>query len=133
MEHRWGQRTQFDVPVWLRLHSGSPDDSLFAARIINASVSGALLHTPIDLPLLSLLDVFIVDEAIPACVVRQAASDTYGIEWRDLAPQILSALCLTTAAAPWVGAQAPRLSASRAVPIESRPTVSAARVARAVS
>jgi hypothetical protein len=81
---RFGQRVPVDVHVGLRL------DGREQARgiIRNASISGALIATSLELPLNANL---VVTLAIPgrnplaldACVVR-LDPDGLGIEWRDM-------------------------------------------------
>jgi hypothetical protein len=66
------------------------------ARLVNVSVSGALIATALDLPLHSniLVTPFHIDGSserpIPACVIR-AEPGAVGIEWRDMAsPSVLA-------------------------------------------
>lgn len=84
---RFGQRTPLELLVDLNA------DGFEKARGIvrNASVSGAFIETPIELPLHTNLVVTLVGQgpdqaahALNACVVRV---DTFGlgVEWRDMA------------------------------------------------
>jgi hypothetical protein len=93
MEHRWGARTQLEVPVRVDCGSGL----LVLGLIRDASVSGAFLATAARLPLLSCVEVQLVgtqgileDSAVSAYVVRRAV-DGYGLEWSELAPAAILA------------------------------------------
>jgi hypothetical protein len=95
MEHRWGQRITFEVPVTVAV----------AGRVLgrgilrNASISGALIETSLELPVFSNLVVSLVpigDGASPACnleasVVR-CAPGRIAVEWRDMACASIVAL-----------------------------------------
>jgi hypothetical protein len=107
MEHRWGQRVTLEVPVRL----------LLAGRVLgrgivrNASISGALIETPLELPLFTNLVVALpttsevanTSQELAACVVRRAPGGI-AVEWRDMAcPAIVTLLERVT------GRQAARL------------------------
>jgi PilZ domain-containing protein len=95
MEHRWGQRVTLEVPVRL----------LLAGRVLgrgilrNASISGALIETPLELPLFTNLVVALPTtseltastQELAACVVRRAPAGL-AVEWRDMACPAIVAL-----------------------------------------
>lgn len=110
MEHRWGKRVSVDFPVQLRSTSGA----VAAGRIADVSTSGALIRTDLKLDPLMRVDIFIGDLPVPAYVVR-TPSGAVGVEWCELAPDIVSAILL----APVVP------------PPESQPVVSPRRAASA--
>jgi hypothetical protein len=86
MEHRWGQRIATDVPVNLV----SVPAAIGVGRILNASVTGALVQTRLRLPLLSLVYIETAESVshlgpigrLVGCVVRRGAGEL-GIEWCD--------------------------------------------------
>jgi hypothetical protein len=94
-ERRWGARVEVDLPVRLELSRGRN----VAGRMRNASVSGALIECPLELPVFTPLRVEIlatpnrVPEAIllTARVVR-AEHPHFGVEWRDFEPKSLISL-----------------------------------------
>lgn len=99
MEHRWGQRIQVDVAVSLRLADGT----LVLARLVDLSVSGALVQTGEPLALLSpvavLLDSYLPEPwARTVCghVVRETFGGV-GIEWAEFSPPEICAELLEAA------------------------------------
>ena len=85
---RFGQRVTLDVPVRLVVDGRSGQ-----GIIRNASISGALLETALELPLHSNLRVTLtttdrgatVEHTLNACVVRVDPVEAgIGIEWRDM-------------------------------------------------
>ena len=91
-ERRWGVRIEVDLPVRLELAQGRS----VAGRMRNASVSGALIETPEELPMFTPLRVEILADAqrVPAPIqlaarVVRAEHPWLGIEWRDFEPQVL--------------------------------------------
>jgi hypothetical protein len=91
MEHRWGMRIELHCPVIL----GDGDAAVAAGRLINASISGALIGTEAKLPALTPITVTIqtggsADRCLTlsACVVRTEPG-AIGVEWRDMAAQPL--------------------------------------------
>lgn len=87
MEHRWGQRVELDIPVTLRANGGAAVRGILR----NASISGALIETPLDVPVFGHLVVKLpaMGRAAPGCelvasVVRHA-DQGIGVEWRDMA------------------------------------------------
>lgn len=88
MEHRWGQRVALEVPV--RLEVGGR--SLGRGVLRNASISGALIETALELPVFSNLVVSIPAVGdLPASIVRCAPA-SFAIEWRDMASPSIVAL-----------------------------------------
>jgi len=91
-EQRWGQRVALSTPV--DIGSGR----ILAHGVLrNASLSGALVETALDLPVFSHLVVrwqppgTTVPQDLAACVVRR--TDTgFAVEWRDMACEPLLAL-----------------------------------------
>jgi hypothetical protein len=97
MEHRWGERIVVDIPVQVSV----PPLVIGTGRIINISISGAWISGRFDLPPLArafiVFDFSVggVREALPiACFVARVRAEGMGVEWRELAPQIVSDLML---------------------------------------
>ena len=88
MEHRWGRRISLEVPVRLDLAGRSMGRGLLR----NASISGALIETPLELPVYTNLVVALPATCgaasgpveLAACVVRHEVA-TLAVEWRDMA------------------------------------------------
>ncbi|HTQ35925.1 MAG TPA: PilZ domain-containing protein [Steroidobacteraceae bacterium] len=81
MEHRWGTRVQLDAPAELRAADGTELDIV----VDNASLSGAFVHIPAQLPSLARVWVRPRDAAggwIEACIVRNEPAGV-GLEWLD--------------------------------------------------
>ena len=99
MEHRWGER--FPVELAVRLHSGST--TILNSRLIDASVSGALINTDIRLPVFSHVIVEfdiarrsgVSGQRVAAYVARHAP-DGLGVEWQEFAPRPIVNLLETT-------------------------------------
>jgi hypothetical protein len=100
MEHRWGERVMVDIPVQVSV----PPLVIGTGRITNISISGAWISGRFDLP--TLARAFVVfdfslgglREALPiACFVARVRAQGMGVEWRELAPQIVSDLMLFAA------------------------------------
>ena len=127
MEHRWGERSKLNIPV--QLECGSRGVVLGVMR--DASASGAFVCTAVQLPLLTIVRVEFGDlSARPdrsgayAHVVRRA-TDGFGLEWTELAPdtilQLLHAPPVTSAIQPaFVDAAAP--SVQTAIGVAPLPT-----------
>jgi hypothetical protein len=79
MEHRWGVRVGLDAPVLL-VHCAGPETF---GRILNASISGALIETPLALPVHAVLGVQFRNFELDACVTRTEPG-RLGVEWRDM-------------------------------------------------
>jgi hypothetical protein len=101
MEHRWGERFEVDIPVQVSV----PPLIIGSGRVRNVSISGAWISGRFDLP--PLARAFVVfemmlggqREQLPiACYVARIRPDGIGVEWRELAPQIVSDLMLFAAA-----------------------------------
>jgi hypothetical protein len=97
MEHRWGERIMVDIPVQVSV----PPLVIGTGRITNMSISGAWISGRFDLPTLARAFVVFdfslggVREALPiACFVARVRAQGMGVEWRELAPQIVSDLML---------------------------------------
>jgi hypothetical protein len=97
MEHRWGERIVVDIPVQVSV----PPLVIGTGRITNISISGAWISGRFDLP--TLARAFVVfefslggqREVLPiACFVARVRAQGMGVEWRELAPQIVSDLML---------------------------------------
>jgi hypothetical protein len=124
MEHRWGERIQVDIPVQV----SAPPLILGSGRVRNISISGAFISGQFDLP--PLARAFVVfefavageHERLPiACFVARVRADGIGVEWRELAPQIVSDLMLFAAAPEQPRSAAPAAAAIAApenLPIE---------------
>jgi hypothetical protein len=100
MEHRWGERLEVDICVQLSV----PPLILGSGRIRNISISGAWISGRFDLP--PLARAFVVFDLVLAgqreqlpigCYVARVRPDGIGVEWRELAPQIVSDLMLFAA------------------------------------
>ena len=90
MEHRWGRRIPLEVPVRLDLGGRSIGHGLLR----DASVSGALIETSLELPVFTNLVVVLPKTSgvaphqaeLAACVVRREVA-ALAVEWRDMACQ----------------------------------------------
>ncbi len=88
MEHRWGTRVELGHSVLLEM-DGQP---LALGRMLNASISGALIATPATMPALTAVKVRFPpvagasaqEFALDACVVR-TETGAVAVEWRDMA------------------------------------------------
>ena len=95
MEHRWGQRVTLEIPVTLAVAGRT----LGRGVLRNASISGALIETALELPVFSNLVVSLPShgESAPrtadlhACLVRRAPAG-FAVEWRDMACPAIVAL-----------------------------------------
>ncbi len=97
MEHRWGERVVVDIPVQV----STPPLMGGNGRILNVSISGAWISGEFDLPPLARAMIVFdlragaTPEPMPiACYVTRVRSQGIGVEWRELAPQIISDLLL---------------------------------------
>jgi hypothetical protein len=95
MEHRWGQRKTAHQPVRLLTVGGI----VAHGYIVNVSISGSFVKTPLPARVLSTIQIAFVGEnrrarvfrAVPAQVVRKTA-EGLGLEWCEQMPDIVSAL-----------------------------------------
>jgi hypothetical protein len=89
MEHRWGQRVTVEVPV--RIEVGGRASARGILR--NASISGALIETSLELPVFSNLMVSIPAVGDLAASIVRCLPGRFAIEWRDMAcPSIVALL-----------------------------------------
>ncbi|HWX27666.1 MAG TPA: PilZ domain-containing protein [Steroidobacteraceae bacterium] len=94
LEHRWGERVRVNMPVRL----SAADLPSVEGRVKNLSLSGALLKVDCELRLHALIEVRIElpPPASRAAVVEAHVSrkldDGVGIEWCQLAPNIVRVL-----------------------------------------
>lgn len=102
-ERRWGARVEVDLPVRLELSRGRN----VAGRMRNASVSGALIECPLELPVFTPLRVEILATpnrvsapiVLTARVVR-AENPWLGLEWREFEPPALLSLLQASSGQP---------------------------------
>jgi len=95
MEHRWGQRVTLEIPVTLAVAGRT----LGRGVVRNASISGALIETALELPVFSNLVVSLPSHGensprtadLHACLVRRAPAG-FAVEWRDMACPAIVAL-----------------------------------------
>ena len=95
MEHRWGQRVTLEIPVTLAVAGRT----LGRGVLRNASISGALIETALELPVFSNLVVSLPSHGenaprtadLHACLVRRAPAG-FAVEWRDMACPAIVAL-----------------------------------------
>lgn len=88
MEHRWGQRVAIDVPV--RVAVGGR--ALGRGLLRNASVSGALIETALELPVFSNLVLSIPAVGDLAASIVRCEPGRFAVEWRDMACPLVVAL-----------------------------------------
>ena len=86
MEHRWGERTPVRAAV--RVHCAKWDA---AGYIRDASLSGAFVHTRLQIPAWTHIEVDLSGTPIAGFVVRVTA-EGLGIEWSEFAPPAIRAL-----------------------------------------
>jgi hypothetical protein len=91
MEHRWGQRSNVQVAVRLRMVGGAAMNGCLQ----NLSVSGAFVHICTSAPIGALLELEVPlthrsGHHLPrACAyVARRTTEGIGIEWCDLAPPL---------------------------------------------
>jgi hypothetical protein len=88
MEHRWGQRVTFEVPVLILA-----DGRVLGCGVLrNASISGALIETSLELPVFSNLIVSIPSVGELAASIVRCAPGRFAVEWRDMACHSIVAL-----------------------------------------
>jgi len=93
VEHRWGQRKSVNASVQLRTQGGI----VALGRLLNASLSGAFVQTPLKVPPLSRVVLIIPGESsqvaaqIESQVVRHTEAGI-GLEWSEFAGETVIAL-----------------------------------------
>ncbi len=95
MEHRWGERMAMGIPVQITVHPLAARDG----RLVNVSMSGALIQADFDARVLSRIEVRIQPPGQPpaqpmvltAYVVRRSAGGI-GVEWCEFAPREVFAM-----------------------------------------
>jgi hypothetical protein len=93
MEHRCGKRTTVDIDVRLIGASGA----IGVGRMLDVSATGAFIHTLIEVPVLTPVDIEPIDphghlpeaRAVAAFVVRRTTSGL-GLEWSEFLPAIIN-------------------------------------------
>jgi hypothetical protein len=90
MDHRWGRRVQVDFPVRVAAHRFAVRDG----RLVNLSVSGALIEADVDGRVLSRVQVILLLPGYPrheAPVVEAYVARKHkhgiGVEWCEFAPR----------------------------------------------
>jgi hypothetical protein len=94
MEHRWGHRHDVIRSVYLRTRGG-----LARGVLRNVSVSGAFIESPLRAPVLTCVQIFVIDSdrvlarrrTIEGQVIR-LTHDGFGIEWCQFASDAVCAL-----------------------------------------
>ena len=88
IEHRWGERVRVDIPFRMTAQTVSGIEG----RLMNLSLSGALIRANCDLRLNSLIEIRVQLSARSECqavlrayVARKRGNDV-GIEWCNFAP-----------------------------------------------
>lgn len=94
MDHRWGKRVQVDLPVRVTTRL-----SVTEGRLMDLSVSGALLHVDLDLRMLCRVQIALVmppDVARNANIIEAYVTRRHergcGVEWCELAPSAVNAV-----------------------------------------
>jgi PilZ domain-containing protein len=101
MEHRWGNRYEVRHSVRVATHSGV----VARGRIINVSMSGALVDAALPVALLSYVKVQFnsASDGRPTMVQGQVVrKDSAGIalKWREMSPDLVEALGVRPATSP---------------------------------
>jgi hypothetical protein len=86
MEHRWGER--FELRAAVRLHCVTRE---IDGHLKDVSLSGAFVHTRLQVPPWTQIELELSGRRIAAYVVRVAA-DGLGIEWSEFAPRAIRVL-----------------------------------------
>jgi PilZ domain len=99
MDHRWGRRVQVDFPVRVAAHRFAVRDG----RLIDLSVSGALIEADLDARMLSRVQVTLLLPAYPRheaptveAYVARKRGHGIGIEWCEFAPRAIRDLLRET-------------------------------------
>src|SRR5580693_1646876 len=95
MDHRWGRRVQVDVPVRIAAHRFAVRDG----RLIDLSVSGALIEADLDARVLSRVQVILLLPSYPRheaptveAYVARVHRRGIGVEWCEFAPRAVREL-----------------------------------------
>jgi PilZ domain-containing protein len=99
MDHRWGRRVRVDFPVRVAAHRFAVRDG----RLIDLSVSGALIEADLDARVLSRIQVVLLlpdyprheAPAVEAYVARKHRHGI-GVEWCEFAPRAVRELLRET-------------------------------------
>jgi hypothetical protein len=90
MDHRWGRRVQVDLPVRVAAHRFAVRDG----RLIDLSVSGALIEAELDTRVLCRVQVILLLPAFPRheaptveAYVARKHKYGIGVEWCEFAPR----------------------------------------------
>jgi hypothetical protein len=99
MDHRWGRRVQVDFPVRVAAHRFAVRDG----RLIDLSVSGALIEADLDSRVLSRIQVVILLPGYPRheaptveAYVARKHRHSIGVEWCEFAPRTVRELLRET-------------------------------------
>jgi hypothetical protein len=99
MDHRWGRRVQVDFPVRVAAHRFALRDG----RLIDLSVSGALIEADLDARMLSRVQVTLILPAYPRheaptveAYVARKHGHGIGVEWCEFAPRAVRELLRET-------------------------------------
>jgi hypothetical protein len=87
-EHRWGHRFPLDVPVRLIVGGRAMGQGLLR----NASISGGMIESALELPVFTNLMVKLPKGAELAAWVVRRVPHGLGVEWRDMACAEINAL-----------------------------------------
>ena len=124
MEHRWGERIGVDIPVRITAHPFS----VRHGRLTNLSVSGASIKTEADMRVLSRIALVIEiphtmrsEAPTVAAYVTRSNKGTFGVEWCEFAPPVISDLLATLSARPDVRLRKPETAAAIAISRLSAP------------
>jgi hypothetical protein len=91
MEHRWGERVALELPIYIAVHNRTG----ISGRMKNLSLSGALIQTPIELKVHSLIRVSVnlpprpLYETVLLAQVIHLHNSEAGIEWCEFAPRLV--------------------------------------------
>jgi hypothetical protein len=124
MEHRWGERVGLDLPVRITAHPFS----VRHGRLINLSVSGAMIKADYDLRVLSRIQVVIEmphrtrsEAPSVAAYVTRSTKAGIGIEWCEFSPVVVSELLASLASRRHVRLRRPETISTIAVARLSMP------------
>jgi hypothetical protein len=99
MDHRWGRRVQVDFAVRVATHRFAVRDG----RLIDLSVSGALIEADLDARVLSRIQVVLLLPAYPRheaptveAYVARKHRHGIGVEWCEFAPRAVRELLRET-------------------------------------